>query len=218
MKIIVAQLLLTVDFMSRKGIIHRDLKPENILLNSKEKGNFDIRIADFGFSILKASEDPNEKCEVGLVCGTGGYIPPEALHGDGYTLKSDVFSVGSIMYSLLSMRNLFFGKDQLAILEQNKLCPLDHVIPHTRGSSETSQDLMLKLLTVDPLLRPTAAEALEHAWFSNEQGALIGSLTINVIFSMGERRVSQPNLSISKLGKKLVSRNVDLIDAVSSFH
>lgn len=37
--------------MSRKGIIHRDLKPENILLNSKEKSNFDIRIADFGFSV-----------------------------------------------------------------------------------------------------------------------------------------------------------------------
>ena len=50
-KIIIAQLLLTVDFMNRKNIIHRDLKPENILLNSKEKNNFDIRIADFGYSI-----------------------------------------------------------------------------------------------------------------------------------------------------------------------
>ena len=47
---IVEQLLLTSDFMSRKNIVHRDLKPENILLHSKEDGVFDIRIADFGFA------------------------------------------------------------------------------------------------------------------------------------------------------------------------
>jgi serine/threonine protein kinase len=37
--------------MGRKGVIHRDLKPENVLLNSKQQGNFDIRIGDFGFAI-----------------------------------------------------------------------------------------------------------------------------------------------------------------------
>ena len=57
-RIIIAQLLLTVDFMSRRGIIHRDLKPENILLNSKAEGVYDIRIADFGFSTLAASTAP----------------------------------------------------------------------------------------------------------------------------------------------------------------
>ena len=49
-RIIMAQLLLTVDFMSRKGIIHRDLKPDNLLLSSKSEGVYDIRIADFGFA------------------------------------------------------------------------------------------------------------------------------------------------------------------------
>ena len=50
-KIITAQLLLTLDFINRKQIVHRDLKPENVLLNSKEKGILDVRIADFGFAI-----------------------------------------------------------------------------------------------------------------------------------------------------------------------
>ena len=49
---IVAQILLTIDFMVRKGIIHRDLKPENILLNSKTEGIYDIRLADFGFATV----------------------------------------------------------------------------------------------------------------------------------------------------------------------
>jgi serine/threonine protein kinase len=55
-RIIIEQLLLSIDFMSRKGIIHRDLKPENILLNSKREGIYDIRIADFGFA---THFDPN---------------------------------------------------------------------------------------------------------------------------------------------------------------
>jgi serine/threonine protein kinase len=97
--------------MSRKNIIHRDLKPENILLHSKNQGNYDIRIADFGFAIfahkIVKADDPDEE----IICGTPGYIAPEALEGKGYTLKSDIFSVGSILYNILTLKNLFNGKN-----------------------------------------------------------------------------------------------------------
>ncbi len=103
-KLMMAQLLLTIDFMSRKGIVHRDLKPENILLNSSSPGVFDIRIADFGFAeFLNNVESKTWK----MICGTPGYIAPEAIVGKGYSVKSDVFSAGSILYSILSLRNLF---------------------------------------------------------------------------------------------------------------
>lgn len=113
--------------MSRKGIVHRDLKPENILLNSKVKGNFDIRIADFGFAMiindpkLKYYEDNN------TVCGTAGYIAPEVLDGKGYHLKSDIFAVGSILFSMLTLRNLFSGKDYKEIMRKNRACNLDDI-------------------------------------------------------------------------------------------
>lgn len=58
-RIVIAQLLLTIDFMSHKGVVHRDLKPENILL--KEKGKYDIRVADFGFAtFLSNNKGENE--------------------------------------------------------------------------------------------------------------------------------------------------------------
>jgi len=78
--------LLTIDFMVRKGIIHRDLKPENILLNSKSPGNYDIRIADFGFATFFNTKtyEPVDVREEGFVLGTPGYIAPESLNSKGY--------------------------------------------------------------------------------------------------------------------------------------
>jgi eukaryotic-like serine/threonine-protein kinase len=98
--------------MSLKGIIHRDLKPENILLNSRKDGIYDIRVADYGFAAMFDVNNAlfESTCDK-YVCGTAGYIAPEAFEGKGYSPKSDVFSVGSILFSLLTQKNLFSGRD-----------------------------------------------------------------------------------------------------------
>lgn len=110
--------------MQHKGVIHRDLKPENILLNSKKKGVFDIRIADFGLATL--ADDPLE-LNKRIVCGTAGYIPPEVLRSQRYTYKADLFSAGSIMYSLFTYNSLFQGNDYESIMKANKECNIAHV-------------------------------------------------------------------------------------------
>lgn len=94
--------------MSLKNIVHRDIKPENILLNTRAPGVFDIRIADFGFAeYLDGERSKTWK----LVCGTPGYLAPESIQGKGYSVKTDVFSAGSVLYSVLSLKNLFYGRD-----------------------------------------------------------------------------------------------------------
>lgn len=119
-KMITAQILLTLDFMNQKGLIHRDLKPENILLNEKtETKVYNIRLADFGFATAFSDRkiecaNPNlldKEADEKLICGTTGYIAPETLDNKGYSLKSDIFSVGSIVFSMLTLRNLFPGTD-----------------------------------------------------------------------------------------------------------
>ena len=126
-RVIAAQILLVLDYMNRLKIVHRDLKPENILLNSRKEKDFDIRIADFGYAtkVKKANRDKSQKLDSGdscsalsdtemdekLVCGTAGYIPPEAIIGGGYNPKSDIFSFGSILFSILTLRNLFPAQD-----------------------------------------------------------------------------------------------------------
>jgi calcium-dependent protein kinase len=170
---IMAQLLLTIDFMVRKNVIHRDLKPENILLNSKERRVFDIRIADFGLATL--ADDPIE-AKKRVICGTAGYIPPEVLNSQKYSFKSDLFSAGSIMYSLLTYQSLFQGRDYETIMKANKLCRLSRLDVDLIQNSQESVNLIKQLLNPDPALRPTAAEALQHPWFKKQKVPLMSSL------------------------------------------
>lgn len=95
-------------FMANVGVIHRDLKPENILMNSKDDGNYDIRIADFGLALTETEyEDPDQREKKKLVFGTPGYLAPESLIGKGYSPKTDIFSLGSLLFSIITGKNLF---------------------------------------------------------------------------------------------------------------
>jgi serine/threonine protein kinase len=157
--------------MARKSVVHKDLKPENILLNSRSPGNYDIRIADFGFATIVASNsqlikiDPADEM---LVCGTPGFIAPETLRGKGYSLKSDVFSTGSIMYNLLTKKTLFYDVDHNKIIRKNYNCDIHATLEADLVScTKFARDLCMQLLLADPYKRPFAVTALRHPWFTD---------------------------------------------------
>jgi serine/threonine protein kinase len=153
-----AQILLTIDFMSRLNIVHRDLKPDNILLNSKDDKTFDIRFADFGFAIkLKSNNSPNPPNSVAgpkdssnkllmahddkVLCGTPGYICPEAINGDGFNIRSDLFCAGAIMFAILTLKHYFNGTGYKDIMSANGKCNLDSLDERMSGFSEEAKDL-----------------------------------------------------------------------------
>jgi len=90
-------------------VAHRDLKPENILINPKEKGS--IKVIDCGTSHVF---DPKHH-EMHQMYGTAYYIAPEVLEGK-YTESCDLWSIGVILYILLSGRPPFSGKNDREIL------------------------------------------------------------------------------------------------------
>ena len=119
-KKICAQLLLSVDYMNHNNIIHRDLKPENILVKREVGDSYEVKVADFGLSIML--KDKSEKDDHLKICGTPGFIAPESLKNQGYNHKSDMFSIGAILYYIMSGLRLFKGNQLALILEQNKMC------------------------------------------------------------------------------------------------
>ena len=73
-------------------------------------------------------------------CGTLGYVAPEVLQGDAYDFKADVFSVGAVLFLMLSGKKLFSGKTYKEILQKNFECKLDNLqLPHL---SKSGRDLL----------------------------------------------------------------------------
>lgn len=95
--------------MHRKNIIHRDIKPENILLMDKQ--DLQICIADLGLACSL-----NDKASLNLKCGTPGYTAPEILKGFNYTTKSDIFSIGSFFFNMITGKMLFSGKNMKELM------------------------------------------------------------------------------------------------------
>jgi calcium-dependent protein kinase len=93
--------------------VHRDLKPENLLLDSKNDNT--IKVIDFGTS---AQFDPTKKMK--QTFGTAYYIAPEVLTSE-YNEKCDVWSIGVILYILLSGRPPFDGKDDKEIVRKVRI-------------------------------------------------------------------------------------------------
>ncbi len=132
--------------MHQRKIVHRDLKLENVLLNSKENETLDVRLADFGISSFVPNDDFLFK-----KCGTPSYIAPEILRGLGYDSKADIFSLGSMMFNLMSGRFLFYSDNIDEILRLNRQCEVKEVLATIKGKiSSFGMDILKKLLQVDP--------------------------------------------------------------------
>jgi serine/threonine-protein kinase len=86
------------------GVVHRDIKPSNIMLLSHDQ----VKIMDFGIARMRASD---HKTSTGLVLGTPKYMSPEQVAGSPVDHRSDIFSLGVVLYEMLTHTKLFSGED-----------------------------------------------------------------------------------------------------------
>lgn len=168
--VIMKKILEAIDFLHReRDIIHRDLKPENILLVGTD--DLEPRIVDFGISKLfeqshlrPGQEGYKRKVAYSHV-GSSGYTAPEILQGKGYDHSVDIWSLGVILYNIISGGTPF--SDENMELQYQQITDPNRDIPFPgpwKFISNECKDLISALLDVDPLNRPSANEALRHPW------------------------------------------------------
>lgn len=155
-----AQITLALEYVHKLGILYRDLKPENVLLD--HKGN--IRLTDFGLS--KAGVN-NHSSGANSFCGTPEYIAPEVLLRQGHGRAVDWWSLGALLYEMLTGLPPFYSKNRNAMF--NSIISADVKFPDY--ISDTSKDLLQKLLVRDPNHRlgsgeGDAAELKVHPFFA----------------------------------------------------
>ena len=106
-----AQVAEALDYAHAKGIVHRDIKPANIM---RIKDTEEVKVTDFGIARIASST----KTKTGVVLGTPSYMSPEQVAGKKVDGRSDIFSLGVVLFELLTGRKPFTGEDMTALMYQ----------------------------------------------------------------------------------------------------
>ncbi|GJP33455.1 hypothetical protein CLOM_g17994 [Closterium sp. NIES-68] len=172
------EIVLAVMHCHEHGVLHRDLKPENILLVRRSgvrtpaeaddckspTRSFSltprVKLTDFGLSLFVDAHK-----QVYGVAGSPFYLAPEVLSGN-YGHQADIWSLGVMLYMLLSGSAPFFGETEDEVLAAVKRGKFSFYRPIWGSISPFAKDLIRCLLRQDPAKRPTASDILQHPWFT----------------------------------------------------
>lgn len=156
---IAAQVCDALEAAHRHGIIHRDLKPHNILVLDEPAGRDAIKILDFGLAKSLIQETSSLVTQSDALLGTPAYISPEQILGKPVDPRSDLYSLGCILYKMASGRPPFRGETMNAVLAMHLRTappPLPESVPPTLAA------IIEHLMAKNPDDRPASA-ALVHA-------------------------------------------------------
>uniref|UniRef100_A0AAY3ZTR1 Ribosomal protein S6 kinase n=1 Tax=Denticeps clupeoides TaxID=299321 RepID=A0AAY3ZTR1_9TELE len=163
---IMRRLVSAVSHMHDVGVVHRDLKPENLLFTD-EGENSEIKVIDFGFARLKPPDNQLLKTP----CFTLQYAAPEILTYDGYDESCDLWSLGVILYTMLSGQVPFQCQEKSMthtsaeeIMKKIKKGDFSFEGEAWRNVSQQAKDLIQELLTVDPNKRIKMSGLRHNAW------------------------------------------------------
>ncbi|CAD5209113.1 unnamed protein product [Bursaphelenchus xylophilus] len=163
---IMKTLATVLSYLHSNMVVHRDLKPQNIMFSKKHSDSVeDIKLIDFGFAKLLRSEN-------GMLmtpCYTAQFVAPEVLKRQGYDMSCDVWSLGVLLFAMLSGETPFSTSatdEPSKILQRVGEGKFTMSGPSWSKISDLAKDLVMRMLHVDPGLRISAKEIVIHPWLN----------------------------------------------------
>jgi len=147
-----------IKYLLENNISHRDLKPQNILIYD----DLSLKITDFGFA-----KTINSECMSQTVCGSPLYMAPEILNYKKYTDKADLWSVGVILYEMLTGKTPYKANNIYDLVRMMKYEEV--IIPNYINLSSECKHILFSLLQKDPKKRLTWEKFYHHPWFTDHE-------------------------------------------------
>jgi len=146
-----------LDTMHKHGVVHRDLKPENVMVDDADR----IKLIDFG---IAKKEDARRLTfvEVSKTLGTPDYISPEQVKGQRGDQRSDIYSLGAMLYEMLAGEPPYTGSNPLAVMNERLLHDPEGVRKFRREVSPELEEILKRVLAREPRNRYQTAS--EMAW------------------------------------------------------
>ncbi|HEU5249252.1 MAG TPA: ABC transporter substrate-binding protein, partial [Thermoanaerobaculia bacterium] len=179
-----------LEYSHSRGVVHRDIKPENIMVAREEGGTPRIRVMDFG---LAHAATENRLTKTGTLVGTVNYLSPEQVTAHAFDGRSDIYSLGTVMYECLTGEPPFTGE------VQSVLYRIVHEIPQPPRAlgaeiREELQDIVLQCLEKDPGRRPQKAGHLADALRRHRSSLHSDEFAMSVI-ATASRTLQRPSAS-----------------------
>ena len=185
---IIFQLVKALFFIHNKNIVHRDIKPENILFSDK-KDFSSLKLIDFGLATQKKTDNKT--------VGTPYYMAPEMIKGK-YSPKSDIWSVGIIIYLMLTDKFPFVNSKEYDVFEMIEEGKYNTQLLDDCECSEEAKDLVKKILVKDPDKRPSASDIMHHPWikkhYKKRDSHLINRDTLGTLKEFAKKNALQKEI------------------------
>ncbi len=149
-----------LSFAHARELVHRDIKPSNIFLVGGQVDR--VRLVDFG--IARPAGAGRQLTQTGMLLGTPGYMAPEIVQGKpAHDPRTDIFSLGCVLFECLTGEPAFEGTHPMAVLAKLLLQETPHVRQHRPDVPEVLDDLVARMMAKEPAQRPaSAAEVAEE--------------------------------------------------------
>ena len=178
------QILSALRFAHRHGIVHRDIKPHNVLVDGEGR----VKVTDFGIARAGASQ----MTETGSIVGTAQYLSPEQAKGGEVDQRSDLYSLGVVLYELLTGKTPFEGDTPVEIA-------MKHLSATPKPPSELRKDIppeldmvVLRALAKDPNERYQSADEMEGDLDRVARGLPVAAATVDAATQVLRRTPATP--------------------------
>ena len=164
------QALDALEFAHRQGVVHRDIKPHNMILTDEGR----LKVTDFG---IARAANVAQMTEVGSIVGTAQYLSPEQARGLDVGPQSDLYSMGIVLYEMLTGELPFTGDSAVEIAMKQVSDPPPSIRKQNRLVSEGLEQVVMRALSKDPALRHRSARQMADELRRVSRGGAVSSDT-----------------------------------------